>query len=110
MRYRQNPETLELVEITDDSGPSARIHLIGDIESFRSPVDGSIITDRAQLREHNKRNNVVNSAEFSPEHYKLKAAERADHYQGTDKTIYGAKRKRELKRDIGRTARRLEYE
>jgi hypothetical protein len=36
----------------------------GDIESFVSPVDGSVISDRKALREHNKRNNVVNSAEF----------------------------------------------
>jgi hypothetical protein len=40
---------------------SAAIH--GDITSFVSPVDGSVITDRAQLRAHNKRNNVVNLAE-----------------------------------------------
>ncbi len=109
-RYRQNPETLELVEITDGSGPTARVFIQGDIESFVSPVDGSVITDRAQLREHNKRNDVVNSAEFSKEHYERKAAERADHYNGTDHTVYGAKRKRELRRDLGETARRLEYE
>lgn len=29
-------------------------------EPFRSPVDGSIISTRADLAEHNKRNNVVN--------------------------------------------------
>lgn len=29
-------------------------------ESFKSPVDGSIITCERELREHNKRNNVVN--------------------------------------------------
>lgn len=28
-------------------------------EAFKSPVDGSIITGEASLREHNKRNNVV---------------------------------------------------
>jgi hypothetical protein len=40
----------------------AAIH--GDIKSFVSPVDGSVITGRKQLRLHNERNNVVNSAEF----------------------------------------------
>jgi hypothetical protein len=34
------------------------------------------------LREHNKRNNVVNAAEFTPEFYAKKAEERARHYQG----------------------------
>ena len=29
-------------------------------QAFRSPVDGTIITSEAALREHNKRNNVVN--------------------------------------------------
>lgn len=29
-------------------------------EAFRSPVDGSVITCERELREHNKRNNVVN--------------------------------------------------
>ena len=75
-----------------------------------SPIDGSVISDRAQLRVHNKKHGVVNAAEFSPEHYKQKAAERADHYNGTAHTIEGAKRKRELKRDLGQAARRLEYE
>ena len=109
-RYRQNPVTLELVEITDNSGPTPRIHLIGDIESFVSPIDMTVITDRRQLREHNKKHGVVNSAEFDNAHFQQKAAEREDHYNGTAKTVYGAKRKRELKRDIGETARRLEYE
>lgn len=29
-------------------------------EAFRSPVDGSIITNRRELAEHNRRNDVVN--------------------------------------------------
>lgn len=31
-----------------------------EFQAFKSPVDGSIITSEASLREHNKRNNVVN--------------------------------------------------
>jgi len=34
-------------------------------EPFRSPVDGSLITSRRVLEEHNRRNNVVNVEEFS---------------------------------------------
>jgi hypothetical protein len=41
---------------------SAAIH--GDITSFVSPVDGSVITDRAQLRAHNSKHGVVNFHEF----------------------------------------------
>ena len=36
----------------------------GDIERFVSPVDGSIIEDRNQLDEHNRRNGVVNASEM----------------------------------------------
>jgi hypothetical protein len=37
---------------------------VPDITPFRSPVDGSIITGRASLREHNLRNNVVQTEEL----------------------------------------------
>jgi hypothetical protein len=35
-----------------------------DIEPFVSPVDGSVITGRKALREHNKRHDVTNAADF----------------------------------------------
>jgi hypothetical protein len=33
--------------------------IISDITPFRSPVDNSVVQGRASLREHNRRNNVV---------------------------------------------------
>jgi hypothetical protein len=52
----------------DEVGTSPRVSsgafIGGDIESFVSPVDGTIISDRKQLREHNKRNKVENIQEF----------------------------------------------
>ena len=83
MRWKQslNEETgkYEFIAVDESAkradGGSA-IH--GDISSFVSPVDGSVITDRAQLREHNIRNNVVNNQEFSQEHYERKAKERSE--------------------------------
>jgi hypothetical protein len=33
--------------------------IMSDISPFRSPVDNSVVQGRASLREHNKRNNVV---------------------------------------------------
>jgi hypothetical protein len=47
-----------------------------DIPDFVSPVDGSIVHGRKSLREHNKRNNVTNAADYTNE-WKKKAAERA---------------------------------
>lgn len=32
----------------------------GEFKAFKSPVDGTIITSETGLREHNRRNNVVN--------------------------------------------------
>ena len=58
----------EFVEIVSQgSGSSAAIH--GDIDSFVSPIDGTVISDRKQLREHNKRNGVVAASEFSMGYY-----------------------------------------
>jgi hypothetical protein len=83
MRWKQslNKETgrYEFVAIDGSAkrfDVGSAIH--GDISSFVSPVDGSVITDRKQLREHNLRNNVVNNQEFSQEHYERKAKERSE--------------------------------
>lgn len=35
-----------------------------DVEPFKSPVDGTVVTGRKSLREHNLRNNVTNAADF----------------------------------------------
>jgi hypothetical protein len=73
---------------------SGAIH--GDIQSFVSPVDGSVISDRKQLREHNKRNNVVNAGEFSDEYYAGKAKERERLYTGEHTSAETFARKQEI--------------
>jgi len=50
--------------------------IMPDIPDFVSPVDGSIVHGRRSLREHNKRNNVTNAADYTNE-WKEKAKERA---------------------------------
>lgn len=35
------------------------VYIIRDIQPFRSPVDRKVITSRSELREHNKRNGVI---------------------------------------------------
>jgi hypothetical protein len=64
MRWRQDAKTGEFIPIDEAARASTGSAIHGDIQSFVSPVDGSVISDRHQLREHNKRNNVVNAAEF----------------------------------------------
>jgi hypothetical protein len=63
MKWRQDAKTGKLIPIDATAIAQSGAYIQGDVQSFISPVDGSIITDRKQLREHNKRNNVVNFAE-----------------------------------------------
>lgn len=65
---------------TAASGTGAAVH--GDIESFVSPIDGTVIRDRKQYREHCKKHNVVPASDFTPEYYARKAKERADYFNG----------------------------
>ena len=39
--------------------------ILPDLPDFVSPVDGSIVSGRAGLREHNLRNNVVNTLDLA---------------------------------------------
>lgn len=85
-RWKQvkNPETgkNELIPIGEAPRGSAGAAIHGDIESFVSPIDGTVIRDRKQYREHCKKHNVVPTAEFSQEFFERKAKERARVYTG----------------------------
>jgi hypothetical protein len=82
----QHPITLELVPRDEYVRPKEYRHAIhGLIEPFISPIDKTMISDRKHLAEHNKKHNVTNSADFSPEYlasrregWREKAAETAD--------------------------------
>jgi hypothetical protein len=65
-------------------GPS--MHIIPDIEPFVSPVTGEVISSRPQLREHNRANNVTNSADFPPEYVAKRGKERLAKQAAADKT------------------------
>ena len=77
----------------------------GAIQSFVSPVDGSVITDRNQLREHNKRNGVVNAEEFSQGHFDRAAEKRAQFFEGQHSSKEKLERKREIYESIIRAER-----
>lgn len=51
---------------------------------IKSPIDGSVITSRKQLNEHNKRHNVVSTGEFGSNngerYFKRKQKERDEYY------------------------------
>ena len=59
--YRWDRRTGEMVEVTPPDR-SIKHQIMTDAysnEPTKSPVDGKMITSRAELREHNKRNGVV---------------------------------------------------
>ena len=110
MRYRQvwNKELQKSEFIPIDAAARNRealsaIH--GDIQPFVSPVDGTVISDRKQLREHNKRNNVVNTQEFGTEHWEIKRKERERLYTGEHTPAEKLARKQELYEVFARAER-----
>ena len=79
-RYRWNPQTRKLEQIA----PTERISgvtIMPDLPDFVSPVDGKVVHGRAGLREHNKRNDVTNAADFTNE-WKRAADERTKAFSG----------------------------
>jgi hypothetical protein len=65
----QHPETHELIPRDEYVRPSkvTSAFVQGDIESFVSPIDQTVISDRKHYREHCERHGVVPAQEFSTE-------------------------------------------
>ena len=74
-----------LHEVTEDfefcPDPVAPM-IMKDVEAFRSPVDQTMVLGRRTLREHNLRNDVTNSADFT-ETWKKAEKERKARMDGT---------------------------
>lgn len=81
-RYVWDPELKELVEIPLERVPEAAPYVWRDIEAYVSPVDGTVISDRGQHREHLKRHNMAPTADFT-ETWKKARAERQQRLNGT---------------------------
>ena len=84
VQRKQEDGTFKLVPV--DEAAKVRegvdINVRGNFDAFRSVVGGSLISTQRDLDEHNKRNGVVNSAEFSDEFLAKKRAERERVYTG----------------------------
>ena len=66
-----------LTDVTEQVRPrSAGVTILGDIEPFQSPIDGSTITSRSRMREHMARHNVTHVSDYK-EYWKNAAKERA---------------------------------
>jgi len=88
MRWRQDRHTGEFIPIDEqaarqDAQQGKNLNVIrGNFEAFKSPIDGSIISTQRGYDNHNKKHDVVNAAEFSPEYYAEKAKERENFFKG----------------------------
>ena len=83
-RYIQDPKTLKLVPAEEyfREKESRSFTILDDIEPFVSPVDGSTISSRSALREHNKRHGVTNVRDYGEGWFERKAKERDDYVSG----------------------------
>lgn len=95
-RWRQDPKTLELIPVGQRNEVAGSVAIHADFEPFISPIDGTVISDRAGYREHCKRHNVVPQAEFSDEFLAKKRAERERLFKGE----YTREERLEVKREI----------
>ena len=71
-RYRYDHDLDAMVEVYNHNGPhtSSAPTVLRDIDSaykeggFKSPIDGSFITSRSQLRAHNSKHGVRQAGDF----------------------------------------------
>lgn len=80
----QDPETGKFIpkeEWRDKS--SGKLYIQPVMEPFKSPIDGRIIRDRAQLAQHNREHGVTDSRDYSQDHFYKKAKERKAALNGT---------------------------
>jgi hypothetical protein len=105
-RWRQDKVTGKLIPIDETAvRRDAGVAIHGPIEPFVSPIDGSVISDRRQLAEHNKRHGVVQAQEFNPEFLERKRAERESLYKGEHTKAEKLARKQEIYEAITRAER-----
>ena len=95
-RYRYDPKTKEMYEVTDRRTlQSLGVTIMPDIKPFVSPITGKEITGRRALREHNKQFNVTNVADYNKPggEWDRAAKERAKLFSGDPS--YDSKRRKE---------------
>ena len=79
----QDPITGKLVPKEQYVRPQTNAPVVhGDVIDFVSPITKELITDRGQLRRHNKKHGVTNSADYSREYIDKRAKKRDDTMTG----------------------------
>jgi hypothetical protein len=72
-------------EYTGDNTRGMSFQVMPDIQPLQSPIDGSIINSRPQLKAHNAKHGVTNSADYSPEFLAKRRKETHMQATGQDK-------------------------
>ena len=73
----QDPETGKLIPKEEyDAYQNDSAYIQGDIEPFKSPIDGSVISTRAQLRDHHRKHGVTDSRDYSQSYIEARAKQR----------------------------------
>ena len=102
-----HPVTMELIPKSEYVRPDhLRAPMImKGLEEFRSPIDGSMISDRSKLRAHNARHGVTNMADYGDRggasYFEKKAAQRDAVLKGDTPQA-----KRERRDEINETLKR----
>ena len=91
----QDPITGKLIPKEEYQRDADYSHYIqGDIDSFVSPIDGSVISDRSHLRRHNAQHGVTDKRDYSDEYMQKRSARRVAEAQG--QTPEARRERREL--------------
>lgn len=103
--YIQCRKTGKLVLKTPRHHNKSRDQTSTEFIDFKSPIDGTIIGDRAQLAAHNKKHGVTDMRDYSQSHFDNAAKQRDDVINGRAK---GQKESRvaDLKRTMSMLNRR----
>ncbi len=82
-RLRYNPDTKAMEEVGNVEIERAGL-IMGDIEPFISPVDGSVISSRSVLREHMRQHGLAHTEDYSKPggFWERKRQARADYLAG----------------------------
>ena len=75
--YVYDPESKSMIEkhLAPYRGPKG-VHIIPDIEPFKSPITGEIIGSRNKMKRHMKEHDVTRAEDYSPQYYEKAAQER----------------------------------
>lgn len=98
-RFRYNEETKQMEEMGDVTQFRDAALVMGDIEPFVSPVDGTVISSRSHLREHMRQHGLAHVSDFDAPggYWDKKRQARADYLAG--KTNPDSKRRKQQMSD-----------